>query len=143
VLQGLGLLPPTVGDARVTTDEQQQAQQQQKQQGAAMQEAAHLTAQQRRAPLHIGVSFGGAVVIDLANVAPEAVRGAVLMVPGGLMPGRHATPCQAYTANRGQRIILAEFAMLPHCEVYQSIPLTCILTDEQVAAAPESNSQHA
>jgi pimeloyl-ACP methyl ester carboxylesterase len=38
-------------------------------------------------PLHAGVSFGGAVLLDLANVAPEAIRGAALIVPGGLIPG--------------------------------------------------------
>ena len=38
-------------------------------------------------PLHIGVSFGGAVLLDLAVVAPEAIRGAALVVPGGLLPG--------------------------------------------------------
>ncbi|EFN53901.1 hypothetical protein CHLNCDRAFT_136076 [Chlorella variabilis] len=37
-------------------------------------------------PLHVGVSFGGAVLLDLAVVAPEAIRGAALVVPGGLMP---------------------------------------------------------
>lgn len=38
-------------------------------------------------PLHVGVSFGGAVLLDLAVVAPEAIRGAALVVPGGLLPG--------------------------------------------------------
>jgi pimeloyl-ACP methyl ester carboxylesterase len=47
-------------------------------------------------PLHVGVSFGAAVLLDLANVAPEAIRSAALLVPGGLAPGesprRHPLP---------------------------------------------------
>ncbi|EFN58907.1 hypothetical protein CHLNCDRAFT_140848 [Chlorella variabilis] len=37
-------------------------------------------------PYQGGVSLGAAVIIDLAAVAPEAIRGAVLLVPGGLIP---------------------------------------------------------
>jgi pimeloyl-ACP methyl ester carboxylesterase len=62
VLQGLGLVPR----AGIKADS-----------GSAPQ-----------APLHIGVSFGGAVLLDLAVVAPEAIRGAALVVAGGFMPGQ-------------------------------------------------------
>lgn len=44
---------------------------------------------QQKPPLHIGLSFGGAVVMDLAVVASGAIRGAALVVPAGLMPGEH------------------------------------------------------
>ncbi|KAL4457814.1 hypothetical protein ABPG75_012679 [Micractinium tetrahymenae] len=36
-------------------------------------------------PLHIGLSFGGATLLDLAVVAPESIRAAALVVPGGLL----------------------------------------------------------
>lgn len=39
-------------------------------------------------PVHIGVSFGAASVLDLAAVAPDTIRAAALVVPGGLMPGQ-------------------------------------------------------
>ncbi|KAL4420517.1 hypothetical protein ABPG75_010173 [Micractinium tetrahymenae] len=73
VLQALGLAPGVAGTTAAASGSVQ---------GAA---AASLPP---RPPLHIGVSFGGAVVIDLANVAPEAIRGAALVVPGGLLPAR-------------------------------------------------------
>lgn len=38
-------------------------------------------------PLHLGASYGASVIADLAVVAPEAIRGAALLVPAGLMPG--------------------------------------------------------
>lgn len=38
-------------------------------------------------PLHVGLSFGGAVLLDLAIVRPEAIRAAALVVPGSLHPG--------------------------------------------------------
>eukprot|EP00887_Chlorella_sp_A99_P006898 scaffold2.g6898.t1 len=41
-------------------------------------------------PLHLGVSMGGCTILDLAAVAPETVRGAALLCPGGLHP---ALPC--------------------------------------------------
>lgn len=39
-------------------------------------------------PLHVGVSLGGAVLLDLAVVRPEAVRAAALVAPGSLHPGK-------------------------------------------------------
>lgn len=42
----------------------------------------------RLPPLYVGVSLGGAMLLELACVvAPEAVGGAALVVPGGLLPG--------------------------------------------------------
>ncbi|KAL4433944.1 hypothetical protein ABPG75_000385 [Micractinium tetrahymenae] len=37
-------------------------------------------------PLHVGLSFGGAVLLDLAIVRPGAIRAAALVVPGSLHP---------------------------------------------------------
>lgn len=39
------------------------------------------------APWHVGISLGGCVLLDLAVVKPEAIGGAVLVVPGSLHPG--------------------------------------------------------
>lgn len=42
----------------------------------------------QRPPLHLGVSLGGTMLLELGCVvAPEAVGGAALVVPGGLLPG--------------------------------------------------------
>lgn len=41
-----------------------------------------------RPPLHMGVSLGGALLLDLMATRPETVGGAVLVVPGSLNPGR-------------------------------------------------------
>lgn len=41
-------------------------------------------------PLHIGLSWGGAALLDLAVVAPEVIRAASLVVPGGLGPSEPA-----------------------------------------------------
>ena len=38
-------------------------------------------------PLQVGVSLGGVALLDLATVAPETIRAAALVVPGGLHPG--------------------------------------------------------
>lgn len=43
-------------------------------------------------PLHIGLSFGGAALLDLAVVAPQAIRAAALVVPGGLLASEPAAP---------------------------------------------------
>eukprot|EP00887_Chlorella_sp_A99_P007447 scaffold2.g7447.t1 len=59
------------------------------------------------APLHVGVSFGGAVLIDVAQVAPDAIRGAALIVPAGLLPVK--------------RLSLLLRVMLPSL-LYQALP---------------------
>ena len=41
-----------------------------------------------RPPLQMGVSLGGAVLLDVMATHPEMVGGAVLVVPGSLHPGR-------------------------------------------------------
>lgn len=56
-------------------------------------------------PLHVGVSFGAAVIIDLAAVAPEAIRGAVLLVPGGLIPGEGVVPCRGSEWAQGPALV--------------------------------------
>lgn len=38
-------------------------------------------------PLHVGMSVGGAMLMDLALVRPEAIGAAALVVPGCLHPG--------------------------------------------------------
>ncbi|KAL4451883.1 hypothetical protein ABPG75_007545 [Micractinium tetrahymenae] len=45
-------------------------------------------------PLHVGISLGGSVLLDLAVVKPEAVGGAALLVPGSLHPefAKHLMP---------------------------------------------------
>lgn len=44
-------------------------------------------------PLHVGVSMGGSSILDLAAVAPETIRGAALVVPGSLHPGKCCWAC--------------------------------------------------
>ncbi|KAL4855140.1 Glutamate synthase [NADH] [Chlorella vulgaris] len=98
---------------------------------------------QQKPPLHIGLSFGGAVVMDLAVVAPGAIRGAALVVPAGLMPVRLWSfllrvvlpsllylllPCAA-TA----RWALSEMCEEPDLPAWNIIPLTW----RHVARRPE------
>lgn len=45
---------------------------------------------QAPAPAHLGVCLGGAALLDLAAIWPEAVGGAALVVPLGLEPGKPA-----------------------------------------------------
>ncbi len=80
VIQALGLLPQqssggtTSGGGRGGTTS-----------GASKQEG---TCCRQPPPLHVGVSLGGTMLLELGCVvAPHAVGGAALVVPGGLLPG--------------------------------------------------------
>ena len=45
-------------------------------------------------PLHMGISFGGAILMDLMCVAPQRIQAAALLVPACLHPGKYSPSVQ-------------------------------------------------
>lgn len=70
-------------------------------------------------PLHVGVSLGGAVLLDLAVVRPEAVRAAALVVPGCLHRGGSLAWAWAWEGWEGWVLGWAT-AHSPHFLLYSS-----------------------
>lgn len=69
-------------------------------------------------PLHMGVSLGGALLLDLAVVRPEAIGGAALICPGSLHPGGSAqlagvTHCAILHCTRPMRARQCRPAQVP------------------------------
>lgn len=94
--------------------------------------SAHDAPQQTRPPalppFHAGVSIGADMVLDLAAVAPGAIRAAALVVPGRLQrSGAAAIPA-------GLLLRFALYRLLP-CPCTERLMLSCIF-DEPAAGDP-------
>lgn len=69
------------------------------------------------APLHVGVSVGGAMLLDMALVRPEAIAGAALLAPGCLHPGVAGVLAIASRAGQPQ---LCLCVIVPACPTVRS-----------------------
>lgn len=81
-----------------------------------------------RPPFHAGVSIGADMLLDLAAVAPGAIRAAALVVPGRLQRGGPASIPTALLLR------LALYRLLP-CSWTERLMLACIL-DEPAEVDP-------
>lgn len=93
-------------------------------------EGLGLMAGQAPAPAHLGVCLGGAALLDLAAIWPEAVGGAALVVPLGLEPGIGSPAMQGRIAL--QLLLPALLYQLLPCEWTSWLAL-CTLCDDPLS----------
>ncbi len=67
-------------------------------------------------PAHLGVCLGGAALLDLAAIWPEAVGGAALVVPLGLNPGKSDSVPSCLPASWALQLLVRAIHPLPHFE---------------------------